>query len=290
MDNTLNLPSSARAKLSELRSVLNGAGRLLVAYSGGVDSTFLLAEAADTLGEAAVGVLADSPSLPRTALRRAIDTAKGFGASVEVIATTELENPRYSSNPFNRCYFCKFELFTRMQRIAITRGFSALAYGENADDALQVRPGAEAAREFRVLAPLRMVGLRKAEIRFLSRERGLPTADIPAQPCLSSRIPHGTTVTRDVLNMIERAEEFVRSCGFVVFRVRYIAAANGSPSAKLEIDPAENEKLFPLEATIREALRAIGFRNLLVEPKGYTAPPQMEPYGSSFPPVRLGPH
>jgi pyridinium-3,5-biscarboxylic acid mononucleotide sulfurtransferase len=276
MDNALSLPTSAGAKLCELRSVLKSVGRLLIAYSGGVDSTFLLAEAADALGETALGVLADSPSLPRTALRRAIDTAKAFGASVEVIATSELEDPRYSSNPFNRCYFCKFELFTRMRRIAITRGFSALAYGENADDAFQVRPGAEAAREFRVLSPLRMAGLTKAEIRFLSRERGLPTADMPAQPCLSSRIPHGTTVTRDALSMVEQAEEFVRSCGFIVFRVRYIAVANGLPSAKLEIDPAENEKLFPLEATIGEALRAIGFRDLLIEPKGYSAPPQMK--------------
>jgi pyridinium-3,5-biscarboxylic acid mononucleotide sulfurtransferase len=276
MDNTLSLPVSAGTKLNELRSILNGAGRLLIAYSGGVDSTFLLAEAADTLGDAAVGVLADSPSLPRTAFHRAIDTAKAFGAIVEVIATTELEDPRYSSNPSNRCYFCKFELFSRMQKIAVTRGFSAVAYGENADDAFQVRPGAEAAREFRVLAPLRMAGLTKSEIRFLSRERGLPTADIPAQPCLSSRIPHGTTVTRDALRMIEQAEEFVRSCGFIVFRVRYIAAGTGSPSAKLEIDPAENEKLLPLEATIREALRAIGFRNLLIDPKGYSAPPQVD--------------
>jgi len=272
MDNAPSIPASAGAKLRKLRSILKRVGPHLVAYSGGVDSTFLLAEAADVLGEGAVGVLADSPSLPRAALRRAIDIAKAFGANIEVIVTTELEDPRYSSNPFNRCYFCKLELFTRMQGIAIARGFSTLAYGENADDAFQVRPGAEAAREFRVLAPLRMAGLTKAEIRFLSRERDLPTADIPAQPCLSSRIPHGTTVTRDALSMIERAEEFVRSCGFIVFRVRYVAAPNGSPTAKLQIDPAEIEKLVPLEETIREALRTIGFQNLLIDPKGYIAP------------------
>jgi uncharacterized protein len=262
MDKAPSIPASAAAKLRKLRSILKRVGPHLVAYSGGVDSTFLLAEAADVLGEGAVGVLADSPSLPRAALRRAIDIAKAFGANIEVIVTTELEDHR----------FCKLELFTRMQGIAIARGFSTLAYGENADDAFQVRPGAEAAREFRVLAPLRMAGLTKAEIRFLSRERDLPTADIPAQPCLSSRIPHGTTVTRDALSMIERAEEFVRSCGFIVFRVRYVAAPNGSPTAKLQIDPAENEKLVPLEETIREALRTIGFQNLLIDPKGYIAP------------------
>ena len=273
MDKAEDLLTSAGTKVRELQSVLKGAGRLLVAYSGGVDSTFLLAEATDILGDAAVGVLADSPSLPRVALRSAVEVAKAFGANVEVIATAELEDPRYTTNPFNRCYFCKFELFTRMQEIAIRRGFSALAYGENAEDAFQVRPGAEAAREFRVLAPLRMAGLTKAEIRFLSRERGLPTADMPAQPCLSSRIPHGTTVTRDALKMIEQAEEFVRSCGFIVFRVRYIAVPEGLPSAKLQVDPAENEKLVPMEGTIRQALRAIGFQNLLVDPNGYRPPP-----------------
>ncbi len=274
MDNAEHLLTSAGTKVRELRSVLKGAGRLLVAYSGGVDSTFLLAEATDILGEAAIGVLADSPSLPRAALQGAVDVAKAFGAKVEVIATTELEDPRYASNPFNRCYFCKFELFTRMQEIANARGFPALAYGENAEDAFQVRPGAGAAREFRVLAPLRMAGLTKEEIRFLSRERGLPTADMPAQPCLSSRIPHGTPVTRDALKMIEQAEEFVRLCGFIVFRVRYIAVPEGLPSAKLQVDPAENGKLVPMEGTIRQALRAIGFQNLLIDPNGYSPPPQ----------------
>ena len=272
MENAQNLVTSAGAKLRELRSVLKEAGRLLVAYSGGVDSTFLLAEATYVLGDAAVGILADSPSLPRATLCRAIEAAKAFGSNVEVIATTELEDPRYSSNPINRCYFCKFELFTRMQEIAIARGYSALAYGENADDAFQLRPGSEAAREFRVLAPLRTVGLTKAEIRILSRERGLPTADMPAQPCLSSRIPHGTVVTRNALSMIEQAEEFVRSCGLAVFRVRYIVRPGGPPTAKLQVDPDEKEKLAPLEEEIRGKIHAIGFQDLLIDPNGYAPP------------------
>src|ERR1700719_195352 len=268
---TTNL-TTANEKLGELRAFLKGTGSLLVAYSGGVDSTFLLAEAGGILRSRALGAIADSPSLPRAALADALAVAKGFGANVEIISTTELDDPRYASNPVNRCYFCKLELFTRMHRVAAERGFGALAYGENADDAFQVRPGAGAAVEFCVLAPLRMTGLTKAEIRLLSREQGLPTADLPAQPCLSSRIPYGTVVTTDALRMIEQAEEYVRSCGFAIFRVRYIARPDHPPIAKLQIAPAEMDKLPLVKAQIREALGAIGFLDLVVDPEGYRAP------------------
>ena len=268
---TTNL-TTANKKLGELRAFLKGTGSLLVAYSGGVDSTFLLAEAVGILGKRALGAIADSPSLPRAALADALAVAKGFGANVEIISTTELDDPRYASNPVNRCYFCKLELFTRMHRVAAERGFGALAYGENADDAFQVRPGAGAAVELFVLAPLRITGLTKAEIRLLSREQGLPTADLPAQPCLSSRIPYGTVVTSNALRMVEQAEEYVRSCGFGILRVRYLAQGNRAPVAKLQIDPVDMDKLGPLVAPIREAVRAIGFHDLVVDPDGYQAP------------------
>ena len=275
MENRQNHLNSAGTKLAALRAVLKGAGPLLVAYSGGVDSTFLLAEAVQALGDAALGILADSPSLPRSALARALQTAKECGANVEVVATAELDDPRYASNPANRCYFCKLELFKRMQEIATARGFAALAYGENADDALQVRPGATAAGEFRVLAPLREAGLTKAEIRLLSRKRGLSTADLPAQPCLSSRIPHGTGVTRNALKMVEHAEEFVRACGFLVFRVRYISQPGRAATARLQVDPSEAGKLTWFEGKIRSAVRDIGFHDLVVDPVGYQPPPQI---------------
>jgi pyridinium-3,5-biscarboxylic acid mononucleotide sulfurtransferase len=268
---TINQPVVGE-KLRELRTILSGTGPLLVAYSGGVDSTFLLAEAAGVLSDRALGVIADSPSLPRSTLAAALANAKSFGAQVEVISTEELDDPRYTSNPVNRCYFCKLELFTRMHRMAGDRGFSALAYGENADDAQQIRPGSGAAREFRVLAPLRVAGLTKVEIRQLSRERHLPTAEMPAQPCLSSRIPYGTAVTTTALRMIEQAEEYVRSRGFRIFRVRYLEEPGRPPVAKLQLDPMEMCQLPPLEAQIRDALRAIGFRDLAIDPDGYQAP------------------
>jgi uncharacterized protein len=272
MDNVTIDESVAPEKVQTLRQLLSRNAPLLIAYSGGVDSTFLLAEATRTLGSRAAGIIADSPSLPRSSLASAMATAKSFGATVEVIATTELDDPRYSRNPVNRCYFCKLELFTRMAQVAAQRGFAALAYGENADDVFQLRPGAAAAHEFRVLAPLRIAGLTKAEIRLLSRHHSLPTADSPAQPCLSSRIPYGTIVTRDALEMIERAEDYVRSHGFEVFRVRYLVRPGDQPVAKLQIAPDEMKKLPFLEREIREAFRTIGFRDLMVDPAGYKAP------------------
>jgi pyridinium-3,5-biscarboxylic acid mononucleotide sulfurtransferase len=272
MDNVIINETVAPEKVQTLRQLLSRNAPLLIAYSGGVDSTFLLAEATRTLGSRAAGIIADSPSLPRSSLASAMATAKSFGATVEVIATTELDDSRYSSNPVNRCYFCKLELFSRMAQVAAQRGFAALAYGENADDVFQLRPGAAAAREFRVLAPLRIAGLTKAEIRLLSRHHSLPTAASPAQPCLSSRIPYGTIVTSDALAMIERAEEYVRSHGFEVFRVRYLVRPGDQPVAKLQIAPNEMKKLPSLEREIREAFRTIGFRDLMVDPAGYKAP------------------
>jgi uncharacterized protein len=241
---------------------------LLIAYSGGVDSTYLLAAAHFTLGESAMGVIADSPSLPRRALAEALAVACSLGAAVEVIATEELENQHYSSNPPNRCYFCKAELFSKMNALARKAGFSAIAYGENADDPAYLRPGSKAAAEFAVLAPLKEAGLTKAEVRQLSRLYGLPTAEAPAQPCLSSRIPHGTPVTREALELIERGEEIVRSLGFHVFRVRYVAPS----SARVQIALEEMHSLVELRDELCERLRGVGFSVVDIDPEGYRAP------------------
>ena len=258
-------------KVSQLREQLAANAPLIVAYSGGVDSAYLLAEAHRVLGEKVLGVIADSASLPRQALADALALAREIGAAVEVVRTTELDNPDYASNPLNRCYFCKAELFTRLDGLAAERGFKAIAYGENADDMKQVRPGRQAATEFSIIAPLRDAGLTKAEIRALSRELGLPTADAPAQPCLSSRIPHGTPVTTDALAAIERGEAFVRSLGFKVFRVRHLADAALSPRAKVQIAPEEMDRVPAVAAAIRDGLRAAGYASVEIDPEGYRA-------------------
>ncbi|MGH7935947.1 MAG: ATP-dependent sacrificial sulfur transferase LarE, partial [Chthoniobacterales bacterium] len=177
-------PEPAEEKVQSLREILRVHAPLVVAYSGGVDSAFLLAVSAETLGANCLGVIADSPSLPRQALHDALQLAREIKARVEVVQTREMEDVNYASNPANRCYFCKAELFTTLDRLARAREFRAIAYGENADDAQQMRPGRQAASEFHVLAPLKEVGLTKSEIRHLSRGMHLATADVPAQPCL----------------------------------------------------------------------------------------------------------
>lgn len=254
-------------KIARLEDILRAGAPMLVAYSGGVDSTCLLAVAHRVAGNDVVGVIADSASLPRAALAGALEVARRIGVKVEVIETQEFENGEYLANPPNRCYFCKAELFARMDRLARERNVAAIAYGENADDVANLRPGSRAAREFSVLAPLREAGLTKAEVRMLSRKLGLPTHDAPAQPCLSSRIPHGTPVTKAALALVETGEAFVRSMGFRVFRVRYIA---GPPvRARVQIAPDELAAAGGREDELMAGLRLAGFDEVEIDPEGY---------------------
>jgi uncharacterized protein len=264
-------PGTIVAKLARLRADLTALGRLVVAYSGGVDSTYLLAEAHRALGDNVLGVIADSPSLPREALADARQVAAQIGCRLEVIATEEFANPAYTSNPVNRCYFCKAELFTKLDTLARARGFRAIAYGENADDMRQVRPGRQAAAEFAVVAPLRDAGLTKSEIRELSRNLELPTSDAPAQPCLSSRIPHGTPVTLEALQMIEKAEKAVRGFGFKILRVRHLSAPDALPRARLQVGADELGNLASHASAIATQLREIGYAEVEIDPAGYRA-------------------
>lgn len=255
-------------KLQRLDRMLAGYGRVLVAYSGGVDSAFLLDRANAVLRADCLGVIADSPSLARSELAAALELADRIGARVDVVRTNEFANPEYLANTPDRCYFCKAELFNVMEGLAARRGFPVLAYGENADDMRQVRPGRRAAEEFEVVAPLRDAGLGKEEIRAASREAGLPTAEKPASPCLSSRIPHGTPVTLDALDRVERGEAALREIGFRVFRVRDHGELARVEFAGEEFgsydDPGIRER-------IERALRAVGYARVERDPSPYGA-------------------
>jgi uncharacterized protein len=279
-------------KLEKLRALLASYGSCLVAYSGGVDSVFLAHVAHQVLGDRALAAIADSPSLPRREFHEALELAAKFQFPVRVIQTHEFANANYTANPANRCYFCKHELFTELAPVARGEHFAVIAYGENASDIGDFRPGAQAAAEFQVRAPLKEIGLTKAEIRELSARLGLPTADKPQMACLSSRIPYGEHVTPAKLTMIEQAEYVLRDLGFHDVRVRHhemggseLNAPNGGVAnqsavgnrqsamslARIELAPAEipallaNGKL----ARVAEALKQIGYAHVTLDLQGY---------------------
>jgi uncharacterized protein len=255
------MTDKARALRDELRSLRS----VVVAYSGGVDSALLALVAHQTLGAHALAVTADSPSYPERHRRMALDIAARFGFAHRVIRTGEMERPEYRANPANRCYFCKHELYTHLTRLAAERG-AVVVDGNNADDRGDYRPGRQAAREFGVRSPLDDAGLTKPEIRELSHEAGLPTWDEPASACLSSRIPYHSEVTDEKLQMIERGEQALRALGFRVCRVRH-----HDDVARVEIGRDELPRALEPSATaaIVRAVRAVGYREVTVDPKGY---------------------
>jgi uncharacterized protein len=259
-------------KLEQLQSLLRSYGSCLIAYSGGVDSVLLAFVAHQTLGGKSLAVLADSPSLPRRELDEAVAIAARFSIPLRVVQTKEFENPAYLANPDNRCYFCKHELFTRLAPLAREEHFAVIAYGENASDLGDFRPGAQAAGEFQVRAPLKEAGLTKAEIRALSAQFGLPTADKPQMACLSSRVPFGEAVTPEKLSMIERAENVLRDLGFHDLRVRHHEmAAQGRPLARIEVGGEEMPKFLGdgAGARVAEALKKIGYAHVTLDLQGY---------------------
>ena len=218
---TVKTAATLDQKAEHLRQILAGQARLIVAYSGGVDSAFLAWMAHQVLGGQMLAVIADSASLARTHLEDALAFGREHAMPVEVVETQELENPAYVRNDAMRCFHCKDELFTVLERYREARGFDAIAYGVNADDEGDFRPGQQAARQHHVLAPLVEAGLTKAEIRELARRADLRVWDKPASACLSSRLEYGRAVTPEALSVIERGEDALRGLGFRQFRVRH---------------------------------------------------------------------
>jgi uncharacterized protein len=258
--------SLAAEKENALFERLAGIPSLLVALSGGADSAYLAWAAHKALGLRALSITALSPSFSAHD-RAMVDEFVGhLGLRHEFIETREMENPSYRANAADRCYFCKDELFSALDTLAHARGFAAVAYGVNADDTLDFRPGHRAATEHQVLAPLLDAGLAKAEIRMLSQRAGLPTWDRPASACLASRLPYGTEVTPERLALVERGEAALRELGFRQFRVRL-----HDQLARVEISPEEMPLALSPEmaASIADRLRAAGFAYVALDLQGY---------------------
>ncbi|SET52996.1 uncharacterized protein SAMN05660297_02694 [Natronincola peptidivorans] len=253
-------------KFTKLKGNIKKLGSVAIAFSGGVDSTFLLKIAQEVLGEKVIAVTARSSTFPEREFNEARNYAKSIGVKHIVIVSEELEIEGFSQNPTNRCYYCKHELFSKIQQVASQYDISYVLDGSNYDDLQDYRPGMQAAKELKVVSPLKEAGLTKEDIRILSKELEIPTWDKPSFACLSSRFPYGQEITKEKLEMVESAEQFLLDKGFRQIRVRHHGEI-----ARIEVEKSERVKLFNLELMdeIGNKLKEIGFAYVTIDALGY---------------------
>ena len=265
-DEVATVSPDTDAKEQALRALFRALGATIVAYSGGVDSSYVAYIATQELGAHALSITGDSPSLAAHQREQACEIAARFSFNHEIIQTEEMSDARYTANASDRCYFCKTELYDKLLPLAQARGFNFVVDGSTTDDLGDYRPGRAAAQEHNVRSPLIEVGLSKTEVRALSRRAGLPTWDAPASPCLSSRIAYGTPVTIGRLRTVESGEEIMRALGFREFRVRH-----HDELVRLEIAPAELDRALDREMAdeLARRFRALGFRYVTLDLHGY---------------------
>jgi pyridinium-3,5-biscarboxylic acid mononucleotide sulfurtransferase len=253
-------------KERRLEELLCGMAPVLVAYSGGVDSTYLAYKAHQLLGDSSLAITGESASVPSNQRRTAHLTAAQFGFRHRIINTDEVARSEYRENPPNRCYFCKDELFTRLAELAREEGFATILDGSNADDVGDFRPGRKAGEQHQVRSPLLEAGLHKSEIRELSRRAGLPTADQPASACLASRFPYGVRITEEKLRVVDQGEEALREMGFRVFRVRHHENLVRLEFGKEELARALN---VDMAARLTALFKGLGYKFVTLDLEGY---------------------
>ncbi|NEQ49537.1 MAG: ATP-dependent sacrificial sulfur transferase LarE [Leptolyngbya sp. SIO3F4] len=253
-------------KLQQLQSIFHDMGRALIAYSGGIDSTLVSKVAHDVLGDQALAVTAESPSLMLEDLDAAKSQAEYMGLTHRIVCTNEMDNPSYTSNPTNRCYFCKSELHDTLKPLAITEGYPYVVDGLNADDLQDYRPGIQAAKERGVRSPLAEVGLSKLEVREMSQYLGLPWWDKPSQPCLSSRFPYGELITTEKLHRVGQCERYLRQLGIRNLRVR-----SDGETARIELPPNEIKDFMAMVdlETLVTSFQEYGFTYVTLDLEGY---------------------